>query len=339
LQEFLRNLGGSLAAVGVQQKSLHDLQAVAHLFEPFKDFDLGQLTDFLKRAAEYRSGEKLPVAAVPGLADVTTASCQVSEAVHALGVAEMAQVPDRESHITKTREVLQTALKTVGEHFGLTLTFKENKKWLPNLSKKVVEKHAGEMAEAAKLQAAEAAKAAIAKPVAAFQQLRSQITTHESYQSDVVKAAIHELAATDVKILKSAAGELGASGASGGRPFDGNKYIESVLMMLTGVAYKTPKPAKVKATKATVPDAPVEQVDAIVKSLQDMLDKTKDPDAVPDSEIDAILNRVSSEFSETQQKAIAKQVTGKGGRSGKGAIDYLRADLTAVKRALGSQKV
>jgi hypothetical protein len=70
-----------------------------------------------------------------------------------------------------------------------------------------------------------------------------------------------------------------------------------------------------------------------------MIDRTRDPNAVSDSEIDAILERVAREFPESQQKEIAKEVTGKGGRNSRTAIDNLRADLTAVKRALESQKV
>ena len=77
----------------------------------------------------------------------------------------------------------------------------------------------------------------------------------------------------------------------------------------------------------------------LVKELEELVTKAKDPDAVSDAEIDAILNRVSSDFSSAQQKDIAKRVTGQGGRSAQAAIDNLRADLTAVKRALESQKV
>ena len=77
----------------------------------------------------------------------------------------------------------------------------------------------------------------------------------------------------------------------------------------------------------------------MVKTLEDMVVRAKDPNAVLDSEIDAILARVSGEFSTDQQKAIAKRVTGQGGRSALNAIDNLRADLTAVKRLVESQKV
>jgi hypothetical protein len=77
----------------------------------------------------------------------------------------------------------------------------------------------------------------------------------------------------------------------------------------------------------------------MARTLQGMVERAKDPNAVPDSEVEAILARVSAEFSTDQQKAIAERVTGKGGRSAKDAIDRLRADLTAVKRLIESQRV
>ena len=55
-QEFLRSLPTSLGAVGVQPKSLDDLRAVAHAFEPFNDLDLAQLADF----------QRAPSSAAPG---------------------------------------------------------------------------------------------------------------------------------------------------------------------------------------------------------------------------------------------------------------------------------
>jgi predicted NBD/HSP70 family sugar kinase len=66
LQEFLRSLGGSLSAVGVPPKAVEDLRAVARALEPFKDLDLEQLADFLRRAAEFRRDGHVPAVSVAG---------------------------------------------------------------------------------------------------------------------------------------------------------------------------------------------------------------------------------------------------------------------------------
>jgi hypothetical protein len=335
LLRFLDGLGSSFSAIGVPQKSLDDLHAITELLKPFKDLDLAQLADFFKRAADYRSSEKLPVMSVPALEDITHLACRVSEAVQALDGAETAQVRDREEQVTKTKEQLQNALKQVGEHFGFTLTVKENKKWLPNLSKKALEKHNAALAAEAEKQATAAARATITAAVTAFQQLRPQITTYEAYQSEPVVTAVNDLATTDTKVLKAAASELGTEGKG-----KGVNLVQSILVKLTGVDVKPPKPPKKSKTPTSVvPDAPTEQVDAMVKVLQEMIEKTKDPDAVPDSEIENVLTQVGAKFSDAQQKEIAKRVTGKSGRSAEGAREKLREDLTAVKRALESQKV
>jgi hypothetical protein len=310
LQEFLRSLGGSLAAVGVQPKSLDDLRAVSHALAPFADMDLEQLADFLKRAAEFRRTGEVPAVNVSGLAEATKMARKLGESVQALNAAEPTAAGEVEARILAERHALQGALETIAGQFGVAAKFSEDKKWLPGLR----------------------AKGAVSRTVAAFARLRSQITAAESYQSETVRAGIDDLAATDSKTLKAAATQLGTPGTGTGK-----KFVESVLVKLTGIDTKPPKPAK--KAKPEEPTASDEQVEAMVAALQGMVEKAKNPDAVPDSEIDGILARVSAEFSTDQQKAIAKRVTGKGGRSAQGAIDNLRADLTAVKRALESQKV
>jgi hypothetical protein len=310
LQEFLRNLGGSLAAVGVPPKSLDDLRAVAHTLEPFRELDLEQLADFLRRAGEYRRTGEVPAISASGLDQAAAAARSLGEAVQALDTSDDAAAAQVEARIIQGRRDLQSALGTLAGRFGVAVKFTEDKKWLPDLR----------------------ARSATARVVEAFRRLASQINRPESYQSDTVKSAVDDLAETDSKVLKMAAAELGVSGTGTGK-----KFVESVLVKLTGIDNK---PAK--ATKKAKPEEPVasdEQVDSMTRTLRDMVTRAKDPNAVPDSEIDAILSRVSAEFSTDQQKAIAKQVTGNGGRSARDAVNRLRADLTAVRRLLESQRV
>src|SRR4051812_15253790 len=84
LQEFLRNVANSWAAIGTQPKSLEDLQAVVRTVEPFKDLDLDQFANFLVRAANFRETGKVPVVTVPGLDDATNTARKLAETVQTL---------------------------------------------------------------------------------------------------------------------------------------------------------------------------------------------------------------------------------------------------------------
>lgn len=310
LQEFLRSLSGPLGAIGVPPRSLDDLRAAALALEPFKDLDLAQLADFLRRAAAFRQSGEVPAVAVPGLDSVISASRQLNETVQAMQGADTAAIGEVEGRVQECRRDLQIGLRAMAESFGITAKLADDKKWLPGLR----------------------AKHKVTRTVEAFRRLASQITDRESYQTEAVLSAIERLAAEDAKIIKAAVAEMGAAGTGTGK-----KLVESVLTKLTGIDSKPPKPAK--KPRREEPAASDEQVEGMVQTLEEMVARAKDPNAVPDSEIDAILARVGSEFSADQQKAIAKRVTGQGGRSASGAIANLRMDLTAVKRLVESQRV
>ena len=310
LQEFLRSLGMSLTAVGVPPKSLDEIRSTALALEPFRDLELEQLADFLRRAAEYRHTGVVPVISVQGLDQATAAARSLSQAVAALSASEGDTTGHIQGRIAESQRDLRSALDSLAKQFGLTVKFAEDKKWLSSLK----------------------TKAEVSRAVEAYQRLVSQITDPSSYHSEPVASGVESLAATDAKVLKAAAVELGASATGTGK-----KFVETVLVKLTGIDNKPPRVAK--KAKPVEPTASDEQVEAMSRALQEMVARSKDPRAVPDAEIDAILSRVSSEFSTDQQKAIARQVTGNGGRSAKDAVDRLRADLTAVKRLLESQRV
>ena len=55
--------------------------------------------------------------------------------------------------------------------------------------------------------------------------------------------------------------------------------------------------------------------------------------------VEELLTSLRAKHTDKELVALAKEVTGRGGRTGKQALDYLRADLTAVSRALESQRV
>jgi hypothetical protein len=310
LQEFLRSLASPLATIGVAPKSLDDLHTAAQAMEPFKDLDLEQLADFLRRAADFRRNGEVPALSVSGLDQVTSAARSLSEDVHLLGASDVAVEGQIESRIAQGQRDLQSGLDTLSRQFGLTLKFGQDKKWLSGLQ----------------------ARAKSTRMVESFRRLASQITGPASYQAESVASGVEALAASDAKSLKAAATELGVSGSKTGKAF-----VESVLVKLTGIDNKPPKaPKKPKPSEPTASD---DQVEGMIRTLQNLVARAKDPSSVADAEIEAALLRVSSEFSTDQQRAIAKRVTGNGGRTAKDAIERLRADLTAVKRLLESQRV
>ena len=74
LQEFLRSLGGSLAAVGVPPKSLDDLRTVAHALAPLADMDLEQFADGTSTAnsGHVRNPQRLLLSNAQQVSDVNS---------------------------------------------------------------------------------------------------------------------------------------------------------------------------------------------------------------------------------------------------------------------------
>jgi hypothetical protein len=308
LQEFLRSLGGPLGAVGVTPKSVADLRAVAGALDPFKDLDLEQLADFLRRADEYRrSGSVLAVADAPGVGEIRTTARQIGEALLALPAAEPAATRDLEGQVNRAKKDLQAAIERLSESFGSKVKFTDDKKWLPGLRE----------------------RAQVRRAVEGFRHLASRISSAESYQDPDVQAEIDQLAAVGDKPLKAAAQELGSTGNGKGR-----KFVESVLANLTGVRPEAAKPAR-KGKPAADPA----RVSQMTRTLHEMAERAKDPNAVPDSEVEAVIARLKAEFSAAELKAMAADVAGVNVRGGGEALREIRGKLTEMKRILESQKV
>jgi hypothetical protein len=318
LQQFLRSVGGALAEIGVQARSLEDLRAVADFLEPFRELELRQLADFLGRAAELRDSGQVPLVAVAGLQDAMDAARELGDAVQAFGAAGEDRIEAVTDRVAEHKRGFQSALGTLAKQFGLGVKFTDDKGWLPGLKSKAV----------------------VGRTAHVFRKLAPQIVSAESYQSEPVAAAVEQLAGLDANVIKAAAVELGAPVTGKSK---GGQLVEAVLSKLTNVSPKAP-PKATKKPKAVGPSATDDQVDAMVQELQTLLARAKDPKAVPDAEVDAILERVRNGFSVDQHKAIAYRVTaekvpGKGAKATQTALDRLRADLTAVKRMVESQDV
>lgn len=82
------------------------------------------------------------------------------------------------------------------------------------------------------------------------------------------------------------------------------------------------------------------EVDASEKALRDALDRdSKDPGPESAKAAGELLAKVRAEHTDDEIRELARRVTGKGGRTAKQALAFLQADLTAVTRAIDSQKV
>jgi hypothetical protein len=64
----------------------------------------------------------------------------------------------------------------------------------------------------------------------------------------------------------------------------------------------------------------------------------KEPEKVTPEEIDAVLKPLES-LPKEQLSALSKKITGTGGRSAQDSLQRIRADMTAVRRLLESQRV
>jgi hypothetical protein len=307
LQEFLRSLGGPLAAVGVVPKSVADLRAAADALEPFRELDLEQLADFLRRADEFRRSGAVPLADAAGVDGIRAAARRVAEGLLALPAAEPAAARDLDGQITRAKQEFQEAVATLAGSFGSKVKFTDDKKWLPGLREQAAARHAADT----------------------FRRLATRITSAEAYREPTVQAEIEQLAAAGDKALKAAAQELGASGTGKGR-----KLVEAVLARLTGF-----KDAPARAARTKKPAADPARVAEVTRTLQEMAERAKDPAAVPDPEVDATIDRLKAEFSATELKAIAKDVAGVSVRGGADALLEIRAKLTETKRILESQRV
>ncbi|HSQ54759.1 MAG TPA: hypothetical protein VLM40_03360 [Gemmata sp.] len=87
------------------------MRAAVQALQPFGDMDLEQLTDFLKRAAEFRRSGEVSAINVRGLDELAKAARNLGEAVKTAGFTEV----DAAAHILEERQALSNAMATVAE--------------------------------------------------------------------------------------------------------------------------------------------------------------------------------------------------------------------------------
>ncbi len=285
---------------------------VAEALKPFGALTLEEFMTFLQGVSERQGNTAVVV--VPGWDDAVNQVHRLRQAMEQFKVPDNTGVKELEPLIlqgrTEAREKLQTAVAHLVSPFGLKVTITEDKNWLETQ-----------------------------RTTQAIRQLLKQVTNQEDMQSDSVRLAVAEVGMTEESILKAAAKELGSTlpPKKKGTASDRLAVVTALLTKLKGFNAKAHKPAK-KEKAPSVPDSP--EVAMVVSELKAMIEKSKDPAAVSDTEIEAMITRLSTEFSGKEQD-IAERVINRRGRSGKDAVGKLRESLTATKRIVeqGSHKV
>jgi hypothetical protein len=120
-----------------------------------------------------------------------------------------------------------------------------------------------------------------------------------------------------------------------GRPGGGDRSNEGSAFAERQAAAKQ-QPAAPPARKPPKAAAPAESAAKLRAAIE--RDKA-DPGPHAHAAADKLLAELRAAHSDDELKALAKEVTGKHGGSAASALRYLRADLTAVTRALESQDV
>lgn len=111
---------------------------------------------------------------------------------------------------------------------------------------------------------------------------------------------------------------------------------ETMRAAFGGKKPAAPAPAPAKPGAKPKPAAGGEKVDASAKELEATIDTLA---VISPEEAEKHLAKLQADHTDDELREIARRVTGKGGRTGKQALELIRHDLVAVHRALESQKV
>jgi hypothetical protein len=255
----------------------------------------------LRRAdAAVRDGA-IPLQVPAGLEAFDRASTTLDTRLRALAESEGT------AEVIEHRLLLQSALAQLGARFGFTAKFTENGNWLADVRKKAEADRRRER----------------------VQRLASRIQTPDHYKDEQVAAEIDQIASLGDASLKEVAKTVGVNIARK----KGRAFVVEMLAQLTSV--KEPiEPATRQPRKTSAkPSADPQQVQEFTDQLLALAGKVEaDPRAVSDAEMQQLLNRLVGEFSDAQQKDMAKAITGAKGKSAKEARERIETKLVGDRR-------
>ena len=176
---------------------------------------------------------------------------------------------------------------------------------------------------------AQAARRRVAPHLEAIRALAGRITAPELYADESVRAEIARLEGTlDRDTLKAVGTEFGAKTTAKSAPV---KVLAAVLVKLTG--HRPPKAKRGAKSPAAPPDPAV--VEEHARRLADLIERSADPAAVADADVDDELARLKALPKPALYEVVTRAgVEGVKPRDGVGPIlTRVRSRLTATRRA------
>jgi hypothetical protein len=302
LSQFIVRLSEPLAALGTGPQTIAGLKEAAAALQPFAASQIADWHEYLRKVDDYRKSGTVP-ADLPELAGVRTAATALSM-----------QLADPAATIGDAQKELGIALVALAADFGMKLTApKIDPKWLT---------------ERRALQAAEPA-------IARLKALAARIVGGEAVESEGIQHEIQSVASLDDAALRRGAIELQANVGTKAKPKTGVDLVLAALAKITGLPLDAKPKGKAKTPKVA---ATGEQVIAMTDELKALVERSKTPEGLPESEVDAAMEKVrSTGFSTAQLKDIAFLVTGVKEKGGPQALLAIRGQLTAARRGAESE--
>lgn len=267
----------------------------ARALDPFQSLSIADFAAFLARAKEYQAS---------GVVRVPAAAEQQAETLLKL-VAQLIDAAKSPSPggLAAIQQEVAGAIQSLAAATGLKGKLAPDPKWA----------------------AEQVARSRVARQVQATYELAARIISPDVYNDASVRESIARVeSGLDADSLKTFAAEFGVKASAKSQP---GKVIHDVLVKLTGH-----KPAKVKAKSAIVDETVVEEH---VQRLGKLIERSVDPDAVSESEIEAELGRLTVLPKETLHAVIARAaIEGARPSDSKSAmLQRVRNRLTAARRA------
>jgi len=240
----------ALRGAGDPGQSARDLERACQGLEPFQALELGEFFAFLNRADEHRRSGTIRVPS-PGDLDATTLLQAASRLDGASDVRSL----------TEAQAAVLQAMDAVAARAGLKLTVKPVAGWAEmSLARRRVVPH-----------------------IQSIRALAARIDRPESYSDPFVRDAIasltQRLGGDDLKALAT---EFGISATPKSKP---EKVLTDVLTKLSG--HRPGRATAGRKSPAIAADPVV--INRHVQKLKELMERSNDPDLLPDSEVEAAL--------------------------------------------------
>ncbi|HKB03311.1 MAG TPA: hypothetical protein VKD90_13890 [Gemmataceae bacterium] len=292
LQQFLRSLVPALEA-GEARPAARRLDEACRTLDPFRGLGLDEFAAFLARADEY---QRAGTVRAPSPADLKVERLSAA-------LSRLDRGAGSEAELAAAQVEVARAVTELAAEVGLKGTVAPDPKWA----------------------AARAARARLAPHLQAVRDLAARIAAPEAYAEPAVRDGMARLeAALDRDALKAVGAEFGVRVTAAAKPV---KVIADVLAKLTG--HPPPKAKPAGRTKAAAGPVDPALVDGHARRLSELVARSADPDAVPDAEVEAELDRLKP-----LPKPALVEVATRAGIEGVKARDATSAILQRVRNRL-----